>query len=101
MRHRRIKVLLLRHAFESTGNDFNKLKRHHSSVDSSVPYKLLPQVQVPNTPSMLFSIYIVQIVYSSFELECEKNENLQKEAGIGRFFKKIILFKDANATQKD
>ena len=29
---------------------------------------------------MLFSIYIVQIVYLLFELECEKNENKQKEA---------------------
>ena len=37
---------------------------------------------------MLFSIYIVQIVYLSFELECEKNENKQKEAGIGPFFEK-------------
>ena len=37
---------------------------------------------------MLFSIYIVQIVYLSFVLECEKNENKQKEAGIGPFFKK-------------
>ena len=35
---------------------------------------------------MLFSIYIVQIEYLSFELECEKNENKQKEAGIGPFF---------------
>ena len=41
---------------------------------------------------MLFSIYIVQIVYLSFELECEKNENKQKEAGIGPFLKKIVLF---------
>ena len=27
-------------------------------------------------------------LYLSFELECEKNENKQKEAGIGPFFKK-------------
>ena len=53
-----------------------------SSVDLS-----LPRVWVPSTPSMLFSIYIVQIVYLSFELDCEKNENKQKEAGIGPFFK--------------
>ena len=52
----------------------------HSSVDSSAPSILPPQVQVPSTPSMLFSIYIVQIVYLLFELECEKNENKQKEA---------------------
>ena len=52
-----------------------KLGCHHSSVDSCAPSILPPWVQVPSTPSMLFSIYIVQIVYLSFELECEKNEN--------------------------
>ena len=61
---------------------------HHSSVDLSSPSILPPQVRVPSTPSTLFSIYIVQIVYLSFELECEKYENKQKEAGIGPFFKK-------------
>ena len=35
-----------------------------------------------------FSIYIVQIIYMLFELECEKNENKQKEAEIGPFLKK-------------
>ena len=39
---------------------------------------------------MLVSIYIVQIVYLSFELEREKKENKQKEAGIGSFFKKKV-----------
>ena len=58
----------------------------HSSVDLSAPSILPPQVQVPSTPSMVFSIYIVQIVYLSFELECEKNENKQKVAGISPFF---------------
>ena len=62
---------------------------HYSSVDSSAPSIMLPRVRVPSTPSTLFSIYIVQIVYLSFELECEKNKNKQKEAGIGPFFKKI------------
>ena len=60
----------------------NMLGCRHSSVDSSAPSILLPRVQVPSTPSMLFSIYIIQIVYLSFELECKKNENKQKEAGI-------------------
>ena len=46
------------------------------------------RVRVPSTPSMLFPIYIVQIVYLSFELECEKNENEQKVVEIGPFFKK-------------
>ena len=54
----------------------------HSSVDSSAPSNLPPWVWVPSTPSMLFSIYNVQIVYLSFELECEKKENKQKEAGL-------------------
>ena len=57
---------------------------HHSSVDLSVPSILLPQVRVPSTPFTFFSIYIVNL---SFELECEENENKQKEAvGIGPFF---------------
>ena len=30
-------------------------------------------------------------MYLSFELECEKNENKRKEAGIGPFKKKQIL----------
>ena len=47
-----------------------------------------PGFKVPNTPFMLFSIYIVQIVYLSHELECEKNKIKQKEAGIGQFFLK-------------
>ena len=46
----------------------------HSSVDSSAPSILPPQVRVPSTVSSLFSIYTVQIVYLSLGLECEKNE---------------------------
>ena len=56
----------------------------YSSLDSSAPSIMPPRVRVP----CFLSIYIVQIVYLSFELECEKNENKQKEAGIGPFFKK-------------
>ena len=54
-----------------------------------MPSILLPWVRVPSTPSTLFSTYIAQIVCLSFELECEKNENKQKEAGNGPFLKKI------------
>ena len=54
----------------------------HSLVDS--PSILPPQVQVPSTPSTLFSMCIVRNVYLSFELECEKDTNKQKEAGIGQ-----------------
>ena len=52
-----------------------------------MPSILPPRVRVPSIPSMLFSIYIVQILYLSFELECEKNENIQKEARIGPFLR--------------
>ena len=55
------------------------------SVDSSVPSIQLPLVRVTSTPSMLFSIYIVQIVYLSFELKCGKN-NIKKEAAIAPYF---------------
>ena len=63
----------------------------YSSVDSSAPFILPPQVWVPSKPSTLFSIYIVRIVYLSFKLECEKLENKQKEAGNGPFFKKEVI----------
>ena len=68
---------------------------HHSSVDLSSPSILPPQVRVPSTPSTLFSIYIVQIVYLSFELECEKNKNKQKEAGIVPFKKRKLTHLEA------
>ena len=64
---------------------------HHSSVDSSVPSILPPQVWAPSTPTTLFSMYKAQIVCLSLELECEKNENEQKEAGIGPFFKEVFI----------
>ena len=56
----------------------------HSSVVSSAPTILRPQVRIPSTPSMLYSICI-EIVMR------KKNENKQKEAGIGPFFKKMNL----------
>ena len=68
-------------------------------MDSSAPSILPPWVRVPSTPSTLFSIYIVQIVYLSFELECEKNENKQKEAGIGPFLKKNVLSIERTTSQ--
>ena len=70
-----------------------KMGCRYSSVDSSAPSTLPPRVRVPSTPSTLFSIYIVRIVYLSFKLECEKDENKQKEAGNGPFFKKKNLIK--------
>ena len=58
---------------------FEKNKNwRHSSVDSSTPSILPPWVWVPSTPSTLLSIYIW------FE-SCRKDENKQKEAGIGPF----------------
>ena len=47
----------------------------HSSMDSSAPSTLPPQVQVPSTPTTLFQFIKVQIVYLSLELVCEKNKN--------------------------
>ena len=61
--------------------------RHSSMAPSILP----PRVRAPSTPTMLFSIYIFQIFYLSFELECERNKNKQKEAGIGLFLKKLSL----------
>ena len=63
-------------------------------MDSSAPSILPPRVQVPSTPSMLFSINNVQIVNLSFELECENNENKQKEEGIGTFLKIVKYLTD-------
>ena len=54
----------------------------HSSVDSSAPAILLPQVRVPSTPSMIFSFTVI-VLY----LLCEKSKNKQKEAGFGPFKK--------------
>ena len=55
----------------------------HSSVDSSAPTVLLPQVRVPSTPSTLVS-FIVKFVLN---VSCEKNENKQQEAELGQFKK--------------
>ena len=46
-------------------------------MDLSAPSILLPQVSVPSTPSTLCSIYIVQIVCLSYELESEKNKRVR------------------------
>ena len=40
----------------------------------------MPPGLSPKHTIYAFSIYIVQIVHLSFELECEKNENKQKLA---------------------
>ena len=55
----------------------------HSSVDLSAPSILPPRVRVPSTQSNLLSIYI-------WIVSCGKDENKQKEAGIGPFLKKRI-----------
>ena len=51
-------------------------------MDLSAPTVLLPQVQVPSTPSTFFA-FVVFVLY----LVCEKNKNKQKEAVFGPFFK--------------
>ena len=48
----------------------------HSSVNSLAPFILPPWIRVPGTPTMLLSIYISIV-------SCGKDENKQKEAGIG------------------
>ena len=53
----------------------------HSSVDSSARSNLPLWVQVPSTPSTLLSVFI-------WIVSCWKDENKQKEVGIGPFFKK-------------
>ena len=58
-----------------------KLCVRHGSVVSSAPTILQPPVRIPSTPSTLFSIFM--------QLWWEKNENRQKEAGIGPF-KKVM-----------
>ena len=63
-----------------------KSECRNSSVDSSAPSYLLPRVRVPSLLFLFFSIYIV---YLSFELECEKNENKQKR-GLDVPFKKTL-----------
>ena len=59
----------------------------HSSVDLSAPAILPPRIQVPSTPSILFS-FIVFVLY----LSREKNENKLKEARFGPF--KITIVKN-------
>ena len=39
-----------------------RLDDRHSSVVSSAPTILRPRVQIPSTPSMLFSICVIEIV---------------------------------------
>ena len=79
---------------------FSRLLQIKCIVDSSVPSILLPWVRVPSTPSTLFSTYIAQIVCLSFELECEKNENKQKEAGNGPFKKNPKCIVDESAPEE-
>ena len=52
----------------------------HSSVVSSAPTILRLWVRIPSTPSTLFQFVLLR-------LQHEKDENKQKKAGIGPFFK--------------
>ena len=56
-----------------------------NSVKSSAPTMLQPQVRIPSTITMLFSMNIVQIIYQSIKLECEKKKIIIKQIGIGPF----------------
>ena len=56
----------------------------HSSVDPLAPTIKGPWVQIPSTTSTLFSIWNWIVI--------DKDENKQKDSGIGRFLKKNISF---------
>ena len=53
-------------------------------MDLSTPTILLPRAQIQSTPSMLLQFIVNFVLY----LSLEKNENKQKEAEFGPFFKK-------------
>ena len=61
---------------KNSSHNNNSRGCHHSSVDSSVPSNLPTWVRLPSTPSMLN-----QFIYELCHVE--KEENKQKEAGIG------------------
>ena len=61
----------------------------HSSVDSSAPSIMLPQVRVPSTPSMLFSIYIKFKLYNCNLNWNVKRTNINKKRPIGPFLTKL------------
>ena len=61
----------------------------HSLVDLSAPSILLPQVQLPSTPSILLSFIIIFVLYLS--LQCETRTKINKKRlGLGHFFYKRI-----------
>ena len=63
---------------------------HHSSVDSSAPSILPPPVQLPSTPSMLFSFIVKFVLYLS--MQCEKRTKInKKEAGFGPIKKRLQM----------
>ena len=49
------------------------------------------RLRLPSCRPGFESIYIVQIVYLSFELECEKNKNKQKRPGLAHLKKMTCL----------
>ena len=57
----------------------------YSSVDSSAPSILPRLVQLPSTPSKLFSCIVKFVLYLSMQCE-QNNKNKQKEAGFGQYF---------------
>ena len=61
----------------------------HSLVDLSAPSILLPQVQLPSTPSILLSFIIIFVLYLS--LQCETRTKINKKRlGLGHFFIKEL-----------
>ena len=64
-----------------------ELGGRHSSMVLSAPTILWPQVRIRSTPSILCSIFIVEI--KTLSDNWDKDENNEKEAGIGPYWKMI------------
>ena len=61
-------------------------------MDSSAPTILPHRVRDHRkTPSTLLSFTVKFVLYTALYLSCEKNENKQKEARFGPFFKKNLV----------
>ena len=71
-----------RNLFKSSTKIYYSWGGHHSFVVSSAPTILRPRVRIPSTPSMLFSIYIVEIE-TLFLIWNEKWDENERKRGQG------------------
>ena len=65
----------------------------HSSVDSSAPTILPPQVRVPSTPSMLYHLW-----YLCYICHLKRTKINKKRPGLAHFFKKVRWIKNSLAS---